>query len=52
VTQAVEDYALDHTYSGTKYEIHLIDSPGFNDGTANDTEVLSRIATYANNIFK
>jgi hypothetical protein len=52
VTQAVEDYALDHTYGGTKYEIHLIDSPSFNDGTANDTEVLSRIATYANNIFK
>ena len=34
------------------YEIHLIDSPGFDDGSYNDTEILSRIAAYVNTTYK
>ena len=33
------------------YEIHLIDSPGFDDGNFKDTVVLSQIAKYLNTIY-
>ena len=34
------------------YEIHFIDSPGFNDGTLNDTQVLSKIASFINTTYR
>ncbi|KAG8526064.1 uncharacterized protein KY384_000826 [Bacidia gigantensis] len=48
VTQEVQDYILFYRHRGLLYEIHLIDSPGFDDGTLVDAEVLSRIAEYVN----
>lgn len=48
VTEEVQDYVLCYTHNNTLYEIHLIDSPGFDDGTVNDSQVLSEIATYVN----
>jgi hypothetical protein len=32
--------------------VAFTDCPGFDDGTANDVEVLSRIAAYINTIYK
>lgn len=52
VTQEVQDYILYYQHNGVLYEIHLIDSPGFDDGTLVDAEVLSRIATYVNTNYK
>lgn len=52
VTEEVQDYILLHQHNNTLYEIHLIDSPGFDDGTLVDTEVLSRVATYVNTTYK
>lgn len=52
VTREVQDYILCYKHNYTLYEIHLIDSPGFDDGTLNDTEVLSDIATYVNTTYK
>ena len=37
-----------YKYEGKIYEIHLIDSPGFDDGAIIDAEVLARIADYVN----
>ena len=51
-TQEVQDYILDYDHNGVLYEIHLIDSPGFEDGALIDTDVLSRIADYVNMIYK
>ncbi|MCJ1263811.1 hypothetical protein MMC22_003681 [Lobaria immixta] len=51
-TQEVQDYILDYHHNGVLYEIHLIDSPGFDDGALIDTDVLSRIATYVNTNYK
>ena len=48
----MRDYILQYKHHGVEYDVHLIDSPGFDDGTANDAEVLSRIATYVNMIYK
>ena len=42
---------LDHRQGNILYEIHLIDSPGFDDGTHVDAEVLSRIATFVNSTY-
>jgi hypothetical protein len=52
VTQEVHDYVLDYRQGNILYEIHLIDSPGFDDGSYNDTEILSRIAAYVNTTYK
>ena len=52
MTQDVQDYVLTYHQNGIEYEIHLIDSPGFDDGTLNDAEVLSKIVTYVNTIYK
>jgi hypothetical protein len=43
---------LDYRQGHITYEIHLIDSPGFDDGSYNDTEILSRIAAYVNTTYK
>lgn len=51
-TQEVQDYILDYYHKGVLYEIHLIDSPGFDDGALIDTDVLSRIAAYVNTNYK
>ena len=48
MTQVVQDYVLFYQHRGTSYEIHLVDSPGFDDGGAEDAEILSRIADYVN----
>lgn len=48
----MKDYVLEYKHNGINYDVHLIDSPGFDDGSANDAEVLSRIATYVNTIYK
>lgn len=45
-TQEVQDYILYYQHNGVLYEIHLIDSPGFDDGARFDTDVLSPIAAY------
>ena len=52
MTQDVQDYVLDYRQGNILYEIHLIDSPGFDEGTHVDAEVLSRITTYVNNTYK
>lgn len=52
VTEEVQDYLLWYTHNNTHYEIHLIDSPGFDDGNLVDTQVLSEIATYVNTTYK
>lgn len=48
VTQDVQDYIFHHQHDGVRYEIHLIDTAGFDDGTIVDSEVLSRVANYVN----
>ncbi len=48
VTREVQDYILYYKHNYTLYEIHLM----FDDGTLNDTEVLSDIATYVNTTYK
>ena len=52
VTQEVQDYILYYQHKAVLYEIHLIDSPGFDDGTFTDAQVLSRIAAYVNTHYK
>ncbi|KAL8710285.1 MAG: hypothetical protein Q9220_005055 [cf. Caloplaca sp. 1 TL-2023] len=52
VTQAVQDYILPYQHKGTPYEIHLIDSPGFDDGSLEDAQVLSSIADFVNTTYK
>ena len=52
MTQAVHDCILYYLHHGITYEIHLIDSPGFDDGTVTDARVLSRIAEYVNINYK
>lgn len=51
-TQEVQDYILCYQHNGVLYEIHLIDSPGFDDGALIDANVLLRIATYVNTNYK
>lgn len=48
MTQEVQDYVLLYQHNNKPYEIHFIDSPGFDDGSIGDVEVLSRIALYVN----
>ena len=48
VTQEVQDYLLLYTHKGVHYEIHLLDSPEFDDGTIVDSINLDKIATYLN----
>lgn len=43
---------LDYRQGNVLYEIHLIDSPGFDDGSHDDTKILYRIATYVNTTYK
>ncbi|KAL8909880.1 MAG: hypothetical protein Q9171_004808 [Xanthocarpia ochracea] len=52
VTQEVQDYVLFYQHRGTTYEIHLIDSPGFDDGSMADAAVLSKVAEYLNTNYK
>ena len=54
VTQEVQDYILyyQHKGVGVLYEIHFIDSPGFDDGALADVEVLKRIADYVNTTYR
>ncbi|KAL8697170.1 MAG: hypothetical protein Q9201_007267 [Fulgogasparrea decipioides] len=48
VTDSVADYIVNIRQPGITYEVHLIDSPGFDDGTATDAIVLNRIAAFIN----
>ena len=48
VTQEVQDYVLFYQHKGVLYRIHLIDSPGFDDGNVQDSENLNKIATFIN----
>ena len=52
VTQEVQDYILCYQHKGVLYEIHLIDSPGFDDGAVTDVEVLKHIADYVNTTYR
>ena len=52
MTEQVKDYVFDYRQGGNLYEIHLIDSPGFDDGFDNDAIILSRIADYVNTTYK
>lgn len=52
MTQEVQDYVLFYQHNGTSYEVHLIDSPGFDDGTLGDAEVLRIIALYVNTQYR
>ena len=52
VTQEVQDYVLCYQRKGVLYEIHPIDSPGFDDGALVDVEVLNRITNYVNTIYR
>ena len=52
MTQNVQDYVLDYRDHNILYEIHLIDSPGFDDGSMNDSVVLARIASFINATYK
>ncbi|KAL8628036.1 hypothetical protein Q9189_006287 [Teloschistes chrysophthalmus] len=52
MTVEVQDYVLLYAAHGITYEIHLIDSPGFDDDIMGDVEVLKNIATYINITYK
>ena len=52
MTKAVQDYVLSYQHQGKPYEIHLIDSPGFDDDFAGDADLLSSIADYVNTNYK
>ena len=52
MTKDVQDYILFYQHRGTPYEIHLIDSPGFDDDVIGDADVLSSIADYVNTNYK
>ncbi|KAL8830062.1 MAG: hypothetical protein Q9170_005905 [Blastenia crenularia] len=52
VTDRVADYILKVKQDGIPYEVHLIDSPGFDDGTAADVKVLTQIADFVNTHYK
>ncbi|KAI4258488.1 MAG: hypothetical protein L6R42_005069 [Xanthoria sp. 1 TBL-2021] len=52
VTYTVTDYILDIRQGGVIYRVHLIDSPGFDDGTVEDVKVLTRIANFINFQYK
>ena len=48
----VQDYILYYRHEGVLYEIHLIDTPGFDDGVLTDANVLQRIADYVNTTYR
>ena len=52
MTKDVQDYVLSYQHIGTPYEIHLIDSPGFDDDFIGDADILSSIADYVNTNYK
>lgn len=52
MTDSVEDYILTLNQHGIVYRVHLIDSPGFDDGTIADVKVLTRIADFINLHYK
>lgn len=52
MTEEVQDYVLLYAYHGTTYEVHLIDSPGFDDDIVGDVDVLKNIADYVNLTYK
>ncbi|KAL8936342.1 MAG: hypothetical protein Q9216_004978 [Gyalolechia sp. 2 TL-2023] len=52
VTDSVADYVLSIKKDGTSYQIHLIDSPSFDDGTVADVKVLTRVADFVNTHYK
>lgn len=52
VTREVQDYVLFYQYKEIFYEIHLIDSPGFDDDITGDVDILSNIAEYVNTTYK
>ena len=54
VTDKVQDYIVNIPQRGSNivYEVHLIDSPGFDDGTVADCKVLTRIADFVNTHYK
>ena len=52
MTQNVEDYVLDYRQGNILYEIHLIDSPGFDDGSLLDSQVLARITNFVITTYK
>ena len=52
VTDTVEDYILHIRQGAIIYEVHLIDSPGFDDGAMADVKVLTRIADFVNLHYK
>lgn len=52
VTDSVQDYIFTLNQKGIVYRVHLIDSPGFDDGTVADVKVLTRIADFINLHYK
>ena len=52
MTEEVQDYVLLYACHGMTYEVHLIDSPGFDDDIVGDVEVLKNIADYVNLTYK
>ena len=52
VTDSVGDYILYLRQRNTLYIVHLIDSPGFDDGTVADVKLLTRIADLINLHYK
>ncbi|KAI4085991.1 MAG: hypothetical protein LQ344_007940 [Seirophora lacunosa] len=52
VTENVKDYIVNIRQGGIIYEVHLIDSPGFDDGAMADVKVLTRIADFVNLHYK
>ena len=52
VTEEVQDYVLLNVVQGITYEVHLIDSPGFDDDIVGDVEVLESITAYVNLTYK
>lgn len=54
VTDQVQDYIVNIPLprSNIIYEVHLIDSPGFDDGTHTDCIILNRIANFINTHYK
>lgn len=52
VTESVQDYIINIRQGSIIYEVHLVDSPGFDDGSAADVVVLTRIADFINTHYK
>ena len=49
----MQDYVLNYKHKGDLYEIHLIDTPGFDDGgDLSDVDILKIISEYVNTGYK